>query len=269
MTAAQLHERLGERLTLLAGGPHDLPARQQTLRDTLDWSTALLTATERALLARLSVFPSGASLEAALVVTGSDVDTLAGLVDGSMLQRESAGDRPRFRMLETVREYALELLGSDRVRAADAHAAYFLELAEEADLRGSGQAHWLDVLDEERNNLRVALDHAHSTGNAELELRLVVALWRFWWLRGHLAEGQSRIETAVARANEVEPRLRADAYRGGAGIAWSQGDLARARELALLGLEVADASGDGDISLACHTVLGLIAKGRGRPRTST
>ena len=263
LTPGQLRDRLGERLTLLAGGPHDLPARQQTLRDTLDWSAALMSDTERALLARLSVFPSDISLEAALAVTASDVDSLAGLVDSSMLQRESAGSRRRFRMLETVREYALELLGPGRMRAADAHAAYFLELAEGADLRGSEQGYWLDVLDEERDNLRVTLDHAHSTANADLELRLVVALWRFWWLRGHLAEGRSRIETAIARADAVEPRLRADACRGGAGIAWSQGDLERARELALLGLEIADANGDGDISLACHTVLGLIARDEG------
>ncbi len=263
LTPGQLRERLGERLTLLAGGPRDLPARQQTLRDTLEWSTALMSARERALLARISVFPSDLSLEAALAVTGSDVDTLAALVDGSMLRRESVGGHPRFRMLETVREYSLELLGSDRTGAADAHAVYFLNLVEGADLRGSEQGQWLDVLDEERDNLQAALDHAHSTDDAELELRLVVALWRFWWLRGHLAEGRFRIETAVARADEVEPRLRADAYRGGAGIAWSQGDLARARELALVGLDVADGSGDGDISLACHTVLGLIAKAEG------
>jgi len=260
---SQLLDRLGERLTLLTGGPHDLPARQQTLRDTLDWSAELLSTAERALLARLSVFPSDMSLEAAVDVTGGDLDTLAGLVNDSMLQRESATDRPRFRMLETVREYALELLGADRVRAAETHALYFLALAEAADLRGSEQPRWLDVLDGEQDNLRAALDHANSTDNAELELRLVVALWRFWWLRGYLAEGRSRLEQALVRSHEVAPRLRADAYRGGAGIAWNQGDLARARELAALGLEAADAHGEGAIALACHTVLGLIARDEG------
>lgn len=263
LTPSQLLDRLGDRLTLLTGGPRDLPARQQTLRDTLDWSAALLSTTERALLARLSVFPSDMSLEAAVDVTGGDLDTLAGLVSHSMLQREPAMDRPRFRMLETVREYALELLGADRVRAANAHALYFLEIAEAADLRGTEQRRWLNVLDEEQDNLRAALDHAHSTGNAEMELRLVVALWRFWWLRGQLAEGRFRLERAIVRAHEVAPRLRADAYRGGAGIAWSQGDLARAHELAALGLETADANGEEAISLACHTVLGLIARDEG------
>lgn len=263
LTPSQLLGRLGERLTLLTGGPHDLPARQQTLRDTLDWSTALLSKPERTLLARLSVFPGDVSLDAAIAVTGGDLDTLAGLVNHSMVQRDPALDHSRFRMLETVREYALELLGAERMDVANAHARYFVELSEAADLRGSDQGHSLDVLDEERDNLRAALDHANSTVDAELELRLVVALWRFWWLRGHLAEGRSRLETAISRAHEVEPRLRADAYRGAAGIAWNQGDLGGARELASLGLEVADANGDGDIGLACHTVLGLVARDEG------
>ncbi len=263
LTPRQLLDRLGERLTLLTGGPSDLPARQQTLRDTIDWSAALLTAAERTLLARLAVFPSDVSVEAALEVTGGDLDTLAGLVNHSMLEREPAAERPRFRMLETVREYGLELLGTDRSRVAGLHARYFLEVAESADLRGSEQARWLDVLAEEQGNLRAALDHAHFTGDAELELRLVVALWRFWWLRGHLAEGRARIEKAIAHVHEVAPHLRADAYRGGAGIAWTQGDLERARELAALGLEAAGECDEGAIGLACHTVLGLIAKGEG------
>ena len=260
LVPSQILARLGESLTLLTGGPHDLPARQQTLRDTLDWSAALLSAPERGLLARLSVFPSDMSLEAAVAVAGGDLDAFARLVDDSMLQRYGTADQPRFAMLETVREYALELLGAERERFAEAHAHYFLELAEAADLRGPEQLRWLDVLERERDNLRFALDHAHSSGASELELRLVVALWRFWWVRGHLAEGRARLEAALERADEVTPALRADAYRAAAGIAWSQSDLDRARELAELGLVAAGSSGEGAISLACHTVLGLIAR---------
>ena len=244
----QLLERLGERLTLLTGGPRDLPARQQTLRDTLDWSAGLLSPGEREMLARLSVFPNDASLEAATDVTSGDLDTLEGLVTNSMVQRVSVTDRPRFRMLETVREYALELLADDRQSVADGHARYFLQLVEAADLRGSEQGRWLDVLDEEQDNLRAALDHAHLAEDAETELRLVVALWRYWWLRGYLVEGRARLELGIARASDVALPLRADAYRGGAGIAWSQGDLVRARELATLGLEAAEQSNEGAIA---------------------
>jgi predicted ATPase/DNA-binding SARP family transcriptional activator len=260
LTTSQLLDRLGERLTLLTGGPRDLPARQQTLRDTLGWSAALLSADERTLLARLAVFPSDVSFEAAVVVGGGDLDTLAGLVDHSLLRREAGADGPRIRMLETVREYGLELLGSDQARVEEAHALYFLELAEAAELRGAEQLHWLRVLDEEQDNLRAALDHVTSTGKTELELRLVVALWRFWWLRGHLAEARSRLEGAISRGQGAPPTLLADTYAAGAGIAWSQGDNTRARELAELGLATADAHGVGAVSLACHTVLGLIAK---------
>ena len=140
LTPTQLLERLGERLTLLTGGPHDLPARQQTLRDTLDWSAALLSDAERRLLAQLAVFPSDVSLEAAIEVTGGDLDTLAGLVANSMVQRRPGGEGSSFRMLETVREYALELLGNRRGQVADSHAGYYLKLAEAADLRGPEQA---------------------------------------------------------------------------------------------------------------------------------
>ena len=127
------------------------------------------------------------------------MNTLEGLVTNSMVQRVSAVDHPRFRMLETVREYALELLADDRRRVADGHARYFLQLVEAADLRGPEQGRWLDVLDEEQDNIRAALDHAHLSDDAETEVRLVVALWRFWWLRGYLVEGRARLEEAIAR----------------------------------------------------------------------
>ena len=116
------------------------------------------------------------------------------------------------------------------------------------------------ALDEEQDNLRVAIDRAASSGQAELELRLTGALWRYWWLRGALAEGRARLERAIGHGEAAPPRLIAQACRGAAGLAWSQGDQARARELAERGLEAASVSGDGVVELACHTVLGLVAK---------
>lgn len=260
LTSRQLLERLGERLTLLTSGPRDLPARQQTLRDTLEWSTALLSPDERQDLAGLSVFAGGCSLDAAAAVVGADLDRLGALVDHSLLQRDPAAREPRFGMLETVREYGLELLGAHRPELERAHAAYFADLAESADLVGPEQQRWLAELDEEQDNLRAAIDRAASSGDAETELRLAGALWRFWWLRGALAEGRACLERAIEHGRDAPPRLVAQACRGAAGLAWSQGDHPRARELGERGLEAASVSGEGAVELACHTVLGLVAR---------
>lgn len=260
LTAPQLLERLGERLAVLTSGPRDLPARQQTLRHTLEWSAALLSPDERRDVAGLAVFAGGCSLDAAAGVVGVDLDGLGALVDHSLLQREPAAREPRFRMLETVREYGLELLGTDRPKLERAHAAYFADLAESAELVGSEQQRWLETLDEEQDNLRVAIDRAASSGDAELELRLAGALWRFWWLRGALAEGLAHLEQAIEHGQNAPPQLVAQACRGAAGLAWSRGALVRARELAERGLEAAAVSGDGVVELSCHTVLGLVAR---------
>jgi predicted ATPase/DNA-binding SARP family transcriptional activator len=259
LTPPQLRARLGERLTLLAGGPRDLPARQQTLRATIDWSADLLDDAGRTLLARFAAFPGDASLEATLTVTGCGLDALQSLVHDSMLRRDGNGERARFSMLETMREYALDLLGTGREEAAAAHARYFAGLAESAELRGPAQMRWLETLGEEQHNLRAALDHAAAVGDAELELRLAVALWRYWWLRGYLAEGRARLENALARTPPGSAALRANAYRAVAGLAWAQGHLPTARERGEAGLELAAAHGARTVELACHTVLGLVA----------
>ncbi|MEJ7790717.1 MAG: BTAD domain-containing putative transcriptional regulator [Gaiellaceae bacterium] len=260
LTPRQLLERLRESVTALATGPRDLPARQQTLRDTLAWSVALLEPDERRSLTELSIFSSGCSLPAASRVAGADLDRLATLVDHSLLHQDLAGEEPRFLMLETVREYAAEHVRGRRSELARMHAEYFAELAEEADLRGPNQGLWLERLNRERDNLRSALDHAAATSDAALELRLVNALWRFWWLRGELAEARSRLEHAIAGGSDADFSLLAQACAGGAGIAWSQGDPARAQELAHEGLRAAAAGGNDVATLYCHTVLGLTEK---------
>jgi len=260
LTPRQLLERLQESVTALATGPRDLPARQQTLRDTLAWSVALLKPDERRSLTELSVFSGGCSLAAASRVAGADLDRLATLADHSLLHQDPAGTEPRFLMLETVREYAAEHLRDRRSALGRTHAGYFAELAEGADLRGPDQGLWLERLACERDNLRTALDHAAATSDGPLELRLVSALWRFWWLRGELAEGRGRLEHAIAGGSDADPSLLAQACAGGAGIAWSQGDPLRAQELAHEGLRAA-AGGNDVATLYCHTVLGLTEKG--------
>ncbi len=264
LSPGQLLERLRDSVKVLASGPRDLPARQQTLRDTLAWSVELLAPDDRRSLTDLSVFSGGWSLAAAERVAGTDLDQLATLVDHSLVQRASAGEEPRFQMLETVREYAAEQLGDRRPELEQTHADFFTELAEAAELRGPGQQSWLERLDRERHNLRTTLDHAAAAADPTSELRLVSALWRFWWLRGDLAEGRSRLEHAIARGAAVVPALVAQACAGAAGIAWSQGDPARARELATQGLRASGSDPDGAVAaLSCHTVLGLIGRDEG------
>jgi predicted ATPase len=196
---AALLARLGRGLPLLGGGPHDAPARQRTLRATLDWSHDLLGAAERALFRRLAVFAGGWTLEAAEAVGGAaeegggpPVDAVAGLAslaDASLLRPEAGpDDEPRFAMLETIREYALEHLEASGEATAlrRRHAEYYLGLAERAApwLDGPEQARWLHRLGVERDNFRAALRWALEQDEAELGLRLGGALWRFWWIRG-------------------------------------------------------------------------------------
>ena len=196
-------------------------------------------------------------------VIGADLDRLGALVDHSLLQRDPAAREPRFRMLETVREYGLELLGPRPARARASARGYFTGLAESAELVGPEQPRWLEKLDEEQDNLRVAIDRAASRGDAELELRLAGALWRFWWLRARSPKvwptwsARSSTGGTLRRSSSPRPVAAPPASRGVAAT------LAQARELAERGLEAAPVSGDGVVELSCHTVLGLVARDEG------
>jgi predicted ATPase/class 3 adenylate cyclase len=207
--------RLGQRLQVLTGGPRDLPARQQTLRNTIAWSYDLLDAVEQALFRRLGVFVGGCKLEAAEAVCDADgelsLDALSGLaalVDKSLLrQGEGPDGELRFVMLETVREYALERLETvgeiDTIRRA--HATYYLALAEaaEPELRGPRQLGWLERLEAEHDNLRAALAWTLEGGDRPVGVRLVEALWWFWYLRGYWSEG--RVWLADAQEYTLSP----------------------------------------------------------------
>jgi predicted ATPase/DNA-binding SARP family transcriptional activator len=258
LTLSTLRERLGNRLAVLTRGPRDLPARQQTLRETLDWSVDLLTAPERAVLARLAVFPGGASLEAAEAVCSADLDTLTTLVDANLVRRVDVGDDPRFGLLETIREYALELLGDDRGPTERALALYFRDLVEAAYEILTEDPDWLARFDVELDNLRRALDVAAARSDPELELQLAGGLWRFWWTRGYLDEGIGRLEAALGRATEISP-ARARAARGVAGLAWNRGHFELAVARATETLALADVVGAPYEAVGAHTILGIVA----------
>jgi predicted ATPase len=236
-------ERLGNRLALLTGGARDLPDRQRTLRATLQWSYGLLSARERSLFARLAVFVGGFTLEAAEAVcdTGDEVEVLehiAALVDKSLVrQQESIEHEPRFTMLETVREYALERLeesGELERRMRRRHASYYLELAEESERASQGplQGAWLERLEAEHDNLRAALAWSLSPqGDTEMGLRLAGALSHFWYVRGHHSESRAWLQSALERSSGITTAGRAKVLFGAGQLAWFQGELARSNTL--------------------------------------
>jgi predicted ATPase/tetratricopeptide (TPR) repeat protein len=244
---AALAARLDHRFSLLTGGARDLPERQQTLRNTLEWSFGLLPAGEQALLARLGVFAGSFGLDAAEAVgagsagqgqaggAGPVMDTLGALVDSSLVRPDTGSAMPRFALLETIREYALDRLrdSGEWTGAHDRHAAYFLALAEpsDADLTGAGQLAWLDRLETEHDNLWAAMSWLVDHGPLEQAVHLIVVTWRFWWLHGHAAELARPSDDFVAGSKDMPPYQHAMALTQAGFIILANGDPARARQL--------------------------------------
>ncbi|MGB0042019.1 MAG: protein kinase [Terriglobales bacterium] len=234
--------RLEGRLNLLTGGARDLPSRQQTLRGTVDWSYGLLNAAEQSQFRRLSEFAGGCTLEAVEAVCdtkgdlGLDVlDGMASMVDKSLAQQvEQADTETRFRMLSTLREYALERLAEsdDESATRRAHAAYYLVLAEEGAEDIAAHPEWLDRFEVEHDNFRVALDYLIKTGDADWGLRLGTALFRFWETREYLTEGRDAIARVLAlEGTAARPKLRARLLFAGAVLAGEQGHYGSARQM--------------------------------------
>lgn len=229
LSPVQILERLEQRLPLLTGGARDLPERQRTLRATIGWSYELLPPEEQRLFARLAVFRGGCTLEAAEGVADADLDLLQSLVDKSLLRHTEE----RFWMLETIREYAAERLedSGESEELERRHAERFLELAEEAEPNlgwSENPGAWLERLAEEHDNLRAALDWHEAAGDSERVLRLAGALSRFWYIRGPVAEGARRLESAL-RAYDAPTAARAKALSGATVIALAGGDAASGR----------------------------------------
>ena len=241
LSVEEINSKLDDRFALLTGGSRAALPRQQTLRALMDWSYDLLTDPEKTLLRRLTVFAGGWVLQAAEQVCSGEVlppdspeptnpsepseqpepsvrqgvgesieawevlDLLTSLADKSLVQVEEQEDAVRYRMLETVRQYAAESLhrSGEEPALKSRHWDYFLALAEEAEpnLIGAEQALWLDRLEREHDNLRAALER--KTGEAAQ--RLAGALWRFWVVRGYLSEGRERLTTALSHPESRVP----------------------------------------------------------------
>lgn len=235
--------RLEHRLDLLATTAADQPVRQRTLRAALDWSYELLPAAEQAIFRRLGVFVGGFLLSAVAEVCDPDAalgtDVLSAvemLVDKSLLRQEpmmSAQAEPRFGMLETMREYALERLheSSEAQLTRRRHARYYLGGADVpvAEMKLPQQKLWLQSLEAEHDNLRAALAWCEQAREPELGLSAASLLAWFWIVRGHVTEGRSRLAGLLRIANRVPNELRADALRVSAQLALHQSDYAAAR----------------------------------------
>jgi non-specific serine/threonine protein kinase len=209
LSVQEIAQRLDHRFQLLIEGSRTAAPRQQTLESTLDWSYDLLSVREQKILRRLAVFAGGAALEAAeKVCAGEDVDvdevqeTISRLVDKSLViaDRSSRG-KVWYRLLESIREYALEKLvaANEKADVQDKHLHFYLQLVEEAEmkLRGPKQADWLKMLEDEHDNIRAALGWALESQNADAGLMLATRTTFFWNMRGYLKEGRRWMEKAL------------------------------------------------------------------------
>jgi predicted ATPase/DNA-binding SARP family transcriptional activator len=248
--------RLERSLELLTGGARDLPARQQTLEATLDWSHELLEPAAQALFAQLAVFRGGWTIDAAEAAAGRDVvRDLGELVDESLVRRRDE----RFTMLETIREYASRRLDEATGRR---HAEHFLALAEtaaEALSAGTVTGDEMAQLDAEHDNLRGALAWAADAGDLDIEVRIATALSRYWLLRGDLTEARREFEGLIERSKDADPALRARIYVHAGLYPYRQGDVERSKEQWTIALELFRELGDEVEEGRCLAELGSVA----------
>ena len=278
---AELLVRLDTRLPLLTGGARDGPARLRTMRDAVAWSYDLLGPGQQVLFRRLAVFVGGFELEAAEAVVGRDYardgDLFSGveaLLEQSLVRRLLAvGAPPRFAMLETVREFGLELLAaggeSEELRAA--HAAWYLGLAEQAEqeLLGPRPEAWLARLAADHGNLVAALSRFADCGDAVGLARLSGSLGEYWYASGRWAEGRAWLERALAEAANLREPALAKALVAAGCIAHYQGDDARAVPLLEQGRELLRRAGDDWEEAYAQYLLGVAAEDRGDYGTAT
>ncbi|HEU5431393.1 MAG TPA: tetratricopeptide repeat protein, partial [Thermomicrobiales bacterium] len=269
LSPTELLERLERQLPLLTGGPRDQPARLRTVRNAVAWSYELLALDERALFRRLAVFTGGVSLAAAEAFAGSfdptaaTLDSLAALVDGSLLHRsEDAAGESRFGMLETVREFALERLEAageaDAARAA--HAAVCLASVERAqgDLWAAASEPLLNRFETEHDNMRAALAWAVER-DPETALQLASGLSMFWSKRAHWSEGRGWLERALAADAGGDTAVRAAALGRVGAMAGDQGEFDTAGRQLAASLAMAERLGDAAIAARAERGLGIVA----------
>ncbi len=236
-----LHDQLQRAmLHVLTNGARDVAERHQTMRDTIAWSYERLTPAEQKLFTRLAVFEGGCSVEAALAVIADDtqpettlrvMDGIASLVRQSLVVRYDGGGAFRFALLEPLREFAREQLGTSEM-FAQRHATYYRAFAQRAaaHFRGAEQKTWLDRIEEENANLRAALDWLRARGDGDAFMELAGALELFWYWRGYWSQARQCLEELLATPITLSLAARAKAHDELGGFLWAQGDLAQAEK---------------------------------------
>ncbi len=263
---AHIAAGLKDHLALLPSGPRTAPQRQSTLAASFEWSHELLSDAERALLRQLSVFVGGFDVEAALAVCpGGSLELLAALTDRSLIMPEDRGDQaePRYRMLETVREFAAEHLdeAGEVELIRNRHRDHFLRLAETAEANGMGLdfEYWVRRLFAEHDNMRAALAWSRDRGETEAMARLTVALVVFWLVRGRYAESEMWLAAAGDRAADLSPLLRARTLNIHCYLALNANRLGEVPALANEALAMARAAGDRYEEASALATLGVVA----------
>ena len=277
LSVEEISVRLGDSFRLLAAGSRTATPRQRTLHATMDWSHDLLGQKERVVFRRLSVFAGGFTLEAAeSVCAGEDLqrdevlELLSQLVDKSLVVAQERDGAARYRLLETIRQYGWERLEevSEAAHVREQHAGYYLAVAEEAEpeLKGERQVAWLERLETEHDNLRVAMAWLIGRGGSEEAARLGWALWLFWGVRTHLAEGRRSMERALSARGSVAmtASARAKALFVAGMMANYQGEHRSAEPLVQESLKLFKGLEDKVGTAYALSNAGYVALGRGR-----
>jgi predicted ATPase len=263
LSPTEILGRLDQSLPLLTGGARDLPERQRTMQQVIAWSYRLLAPHDQALFRRLSVFSGGFDTEVAMAISEHDpttLDILSALVEHSLLIADTLADgSTRYRMLETIRQFGnVELAATNETEAArDAHLAWFVMLSERANahMQGSEQSQWLEHLEREHGNVRSALSWSQEspdTGRREEGLRMAGALWSFWYLHGHMVEGEAWLRRTLAAAGSTPSATRARAHFGLGMFTTALGDLDAAIAMHEAGLDIATQVGSLEIEAMAH-----------------
>ncbi|MGH2550419.1 MAG: ATP-binding protein, partial [Thermomicrobiales bacterium] len=274
LSPAQLVRKMESRLDLLVDGPRDLPDRLRTMRNAIAWSYDLLTSDERSLAMRVSIFADGMSEDAVSRLTrtlGNDSSSvpalLSSLVEKNLLRLDTLPDPPRYRMLETIREYGIEQLHAlqehDRTRAAHYTVYSALLVDVDAELIGEHQVWWYDWVQTEHQNIRLAIEHAIDHRQGHIAMEMASAIWRFWSTRGYCVDGLRWLERALALDAGPVTTARARALRSAGRLAEDLTNYEKAetyqRQALAAWTELEDSSG----TAIAYDDLGSLAHNRG------